>query len=210
MATKTIKTKKKLKNTEGSEEPAKKKKKLKKAVASATAPTEGAFDEPVKKAKKKLKKRTTGSPAVVTSEELATEVKERTLEEPAKKNTKKIRKDDDAPAHTALSGDRWATCKHCEQEFCTTAQEVTFFQEKGFEIPTRCKDCRWEKKQRNMAAKGKGDKGKGKGKDDKGKGKGKGKGGKGDKGKGKGGGGICYKFKEGNCAFGTSCKFSHD
>merc|ERR1712060_866364 len=93
----------------------------------------------------------------------------------------------------------------CEQEFCFPVDEQTFFFEKGFEGgPKRCKDCRWEKKQRNNEG---GDGGKGKGKDGRGKGKGKGKD---SKGKGKGGcGGMCFKFQEGKCTFGDSCRFSH-
>lgn len=33
-------------------------------------------------------------------------------------------------------------CKDCGQEFSWTAEEQEFYQQKGFNAPQRCKDCR--------------------------------------------------------------------
>jgi len=33
-------------------------------------------------------------------------------------------------------------CKDCGQEFTWTAEEQEFYQQKGFNAPVRCKDCR--------------------------------------------------------------------
>lgn len=34
------------------------------------------------------------------------------------------------------------TCKDCGREFVWTAEEQEFYQQKGFNAPLRCKDCR--------------------------------------------------------------------
>lgn len=34
------------------------------------------------------------------------------------------------------------TCKDCGREFVWTAEEQEFYQQKGFNAPQRCKDCR--------------------------------------------------------------------
>lgn len=38
------------------------------------------------------------------------------------------------------------TCNDCDEDFIFTAGEQDFFEEKGFDEPKRCKDCRDRKK----------------------------------------------------------------
>jgi len=38
------------------------------------------------------------------------------------------------------------TCNDCNEDFIFTAGEQDFFEEKGFDEPKRCKDCRDRKK----------------------------------------------------------------
>lgn len=38
------------------------------------------------------------------------------------------------------------TCSDCGEDFIFTAGEQDFFEEKGFDTPKRCKDCRQRKK----------------------------------------------------------------
>ena len=38
--------------------------------------------------------------------------------------------------------DQTIQCKDCGQEFTWTASEQEFYQQKGFNAPVRCKDCR--------------------------------------------------------------------
>jgi CxxC-x17-CxxC domain-containing protein len=38
--------------------------------------------------------------------------------------------------------DQTIQCKDCGQQFVWTAEEQDFFQQKGFNPPLRCKDCR--------------------------------------------------------------------
>lgn len=41
-------------------------------------------------------------------------------------------------------------CKTCNKEFNYSVSEQLFFEEKGFEAPVRCHDCRNAKKARNL------------------------------------------------------------
>lgn len=45
-----------------------------------------------------------------------------------------------------MSQDKELTCKDCGSKFTFTAGEQTFFQERGFSEPVRCKSCRDAKK----------------------------------------------------------------
>ncbi|RLG23838.1 cytochrome C551 [Methanosarcinales archaeon] len=42
--------------------------------------------------------------------------------------------------------DKTLTCQDCGEEFIFTAGEQEFFEEKGFDEPKRCKECRDKKK----------------------------------------------------------------
>jgi DNA replicative helicase MCM subunit Mcm2 (Cdc46/Mcm family) len=42
--------------------------------------------------------------------------------------------------------DKTLTCQDCGEEFIFTAGEQEFFEEKGFDEPRRCKECRDKKK----------------------------------------------------------------
>ncbi|RZN14186.1 MAG: cytochrome C551 [Methanosarcinales archaeon] len=42
--------------------------------------------------------------------------------------------------------DKTLTCQDCSEEFIFTAGEQEFFEEKGFDEPKRCKECRDKKK----------------------------------------------------------------
>ncbi|HHI30477.1 cytochrome C551 [Methanosarcinales archaeon ex4572_44] len=42
--------------------------------------------------------------------------------------------------------DRTLVCKDCGEEFVFTAGEQEFFEEKGFDDPQRCKECRERRK----------------------------------------------------------------
>jgi len=39
------------------------------------------------------------------------------------------------------------TCQDCGKEFAFTTEEQKFYQEKGFQEPKRCADCRKQRKQ---------------------------------------------------------------
>ena len=41
-------------------------------------------------------------------------------------------------------------CKDCKKEFDFTVGEQRFYEEKGFAVPIRCKECRDAKKARNL------------------------------------------------------------
>jgi len=47
---------------------------------------------------------------------------------------------------TPMAGDIQLTCSDCGQEFTFTAADQTFFQERGYSTPKRCKSCRQAKK----------------------------------------------------------------
>lgn len=47
--------------------------------------------------------------------------------------------------------DRQLTCGDCGQQFTWPAAEQAFFNEKGFEPPKRCKECRQANKERREA-----------------------------------------------------------
>ena len=46
-----------------------------------------------------------------------------------------------------MAGDISLTCSDCGQDFTFTAADQTFFQERGYSTPKRCKSCRQAKKQ---------------------------------------------------------------
>ncbi len=61
-------------------------------------------------------------------------------------------------------------CKECGRAFTITNKEINFFQEKGYSMPKKCKDCRSGKTKTPVAAKPTSNNGyKGKGKGGKGK-----------------------------------------
>ncbi len=45
-----------------------------------------------------------------------------------------------------MAGDMHITCSDCGQEFTFSAADQTFFQERGYSTPKRCKPCRMAKK----------------------------------------------------------------
>lgn len=45
-----------------------------------------------------------------------------------------------------LHSDRTITCSDCGADFSFSAAEQEFFEQKGFRIPRRCKECRKAKK----------------------------------------------------------------
>jgi CxxC-x17-CxxC domain-containing protein len=45
-----------------------------------------------------------------------------------------------------MAGDMQLTCSDCGQDFTFTAADQTFFQERGYSTPKRCKNCRQAKK----------------------------------------------------------------
>jgi CxxC-x17-CxxC domain-containing protein len=45
-----------------------------------------------------------------------------------------------------MAGDIQLTCSDCGQDFTFTAADQTFFQERGYSTPKRCKSCRQAKK----------------------------------------------------------------
>jgi hypothetical protein len=45
-----------------------------------------------------------------------------------------------------MAGDLQLTCSDCGREFTFTAADQTFFQERGYSTPKRCKPCRQAKK----------------------------------------------------------------
>jgi CxxC-x17-CxxC domain-containing protein len=45
-----------------------------------------------------------------------------------------------------MAGDMQLTCSDCGQDFTFTAADQTFFQERGYSTPKRCKACRQAKK----------------------------------------------------------------
>jgi CxxC-x17-CxxC domain-containing protein len=51
------------------------------------------------------------------------------------------------PTRTKMAGDISLTCSDCGQDFTFTAADQTFFQERGYSTPKRCKSCRQAKKQ---------------------------------------------------------------
>jgi len=44
-----------------------------------------------------------------------------------------------------MAGDIQLTCSDCGQDFTFTAADQTFFQERGYSTPKRCKSCRQAK-----------------------------------------------------------------
>lgn len=40
-------------------------------------------------------------------------------------------------------------CKQCGKEFTLEESEITFYQDKGLDLPKRCKECRKQNKQQN-------------------------------------------------------------
>jgi CxxC-x17-CxxC domain-containing protein len=46
----------------------------------------------------------------------------------------------------SMAGDIQLTCSDCGQDFTFTAADQTFFQERGYSTPKRCKNCRQAKK----------------------------------------------------------------
>jgi len=48
------------------------------------------------------------------------------------------------------------TCSDCKQEFYYDEREATFFKQKGWDDPKRCKDCRKSKKLEREAKEGRG------------------------------------------------------
>jgi CxxC-x17-CxxC domain-containing protein len=47
---------------------------------------------------------------------------------------------------TTMAGDMSLTCSDCGQDFSFTAADQSFFQERGYSTPKRCKACRQAKK----------------------------------------------------------------
>lgn len=47
-----------------------------------------------------------------------------------------------------------ATCADCQQQFLITGGEQDFFKSKGYEMPKRCGDCRWNRKQKKLQEEG--------------------------------------------------------
>jgi CxxC-x17-CxxC domain-containing protein len=45
-----------------------------------------------------------------------------------------------------MAGDQQLTCSDCGQVFTFTAEDQSFFQERGYSAPKRCKPCRQAKK----------------------------------------------------------------
>uniref|UniRef100_E6QI66 Uncharacterized protein n=1 Tax=mine drainage metagenome TaxID=410659 RepID=E6QI66_9ZZZZ len=45
-----------------------------------------------------------------------------------------------------MAGDLQLTCSDCGRDFTFTAADQTFFQERGYSTPKRCKPCRQAKK----------------------------------------------------------------
>ena len=45
-----------------------------------------------------------------------------------------------------MAGDMQITCSDCGQEFTFSAADQSFFQERGYSTPKRCKPCRMAKK----------------------------------------------------------------
>ena len=45
-----------------------------------------------------------------------------------------------------MAGDLQLTCSDCGQDFTFTAADQSFFQERGYSTPKRCKPCRQAKK----------------------------------------------------------------
>ena len=50
------------------------------------------------------------------------------------------------PPRRTMAGDMQITCSDCGQDFTFTAADQTFFQERGYSTPKRCKPCRQAKK----------------------------------------------------------------
>lgn len=48
--------------------------------------------------------------------------------------------------------DKKIICKDCKKEFTLTVGEQSFYAEKGFAEPVRCKDCRAKRKAEREAA----------------------------------------------------------
>jgi CxxC-x17-CxxC domain-containing protein len=51
-----------------------------------------------------------------------------------------------SPHRRSMAGDMQITCSDCGQEFTFSAADQTFFQERGYSTPKRCKPCRMAKK----------------------------------------------------------------
>jgi CxxC-x17-CxxC domain-containing protein len=51
-----------------------------------------------------------------------------------------------SPQRRFMAGDQQITCSDCGQDFTFTAADQTFFQERGYSTPKRCKPCRQAKK----------------------------------------------------------------
>jgi CxxC-x17-CxxC domain-containing protein len=51
-----------------------------------------------------------------------------------------------SPHRRPMAGDMQITCSDCGQEFTFSAADQTFFQERGYSTPKRCKPCRMAKK----------------------------------------------------------------
>jgi len=49
--------------------------------------------------------------------------------------------------------DKTLVCAECGKEFTFTEGEQAFYQEKGFQEPKRCKECRMKAKERRQAKK---------------------------------------------------------
>ncbi|MBI3723372.1 zinc-ribbon domain containing protein [bacterium] len=53
-----------------------------------------------------------------------------------------------------MSEDRTITCSDCNQTFTFTAEEQSFYAERGFQEPKRCKPCRESRKARGPGGRG--------------------------------------------------------
>eukprot|EP00303_Exanthemachrysis_gayraliae_P011323 CAMPEP_0206019006 /NCGR_PEP_ID=MMETSP1464-20131121/28287_1 /ASSEMBLY_ACC=CAM_ASM_001124 /TAXON_ID=119497 /ORGANISM="Exanthemachrysis gayraliae, Strain RCC1523" /LENGTH=143 /DNA_ID=CAMNT_0053392899 /DNA_START=68 /DNA_END=495 /DNA_ORIENTATION=- len=95
---------------------------------------------------------------------------------------------DDAEGGEGAAGDIPLECRDCGQSFAFTTGEQEFYAQKGFEgQPSRCKECRAAKKDRERGGPGGGSSGGG----------------------GGGGRGVCYAWQRGECNRGDSCRFEH-
>lgn len=187
-------------------------------------------DEPAAEAPKKVKKsKKSKNPA---AEEPAAEIEIAKVETPAaggfdlsslkKKSTFEEKQEAEANLQPIM-----IACRDCSEEFEFSVDDQQWHIDQGFDNqPSRCRPCQKAKKERmnggpppcyafNDGNCDRGDSCKfSHGGNSGGGGGGGGRGGRGGHGRGgrgggRGGGGKCFKFQEGNCTFGDSCRFTH-
>lgn len=84
--------------------------------------------------------------ARLEAEQSATVAAKAAAEEAAAKKKEKAAADAVAQEVNEITNKTWITCCDCFNNFYLTKGQLAFYEEKGFTLPVRCKDCRDAKK----------------------------------------------------------------